>query len=49
MADIRIERLKQLNGALFKHGYAQVQSTSEWDERVRTNTVRKPCPRRMRP
>jgi hypothetical protein len=49
MTDIQIERLKQLNGVLFKYGYAQVQSTSEWDERVRTNTVRQPCPRRMRP
>lgn len=49
MADVQIERLKQLNCVLFKHGYAQVQSTSEWGERVRTNTVRKLCPRRMRP
>lgn len=49
MADVQIERLKQLNCVLFKHGYAQVQSTSEWDERVRTNAVRKPCPSRTRP
>jgi len=47
MADDQIEMLKQLNGALFKHGYAQVKFISEWDERVRTGTVRKPCPRRM--
>lgn len=44
-----IERLKTLNCALFKHGYAQVKSISEWEDRVRTNTVRKPCPRRVQP
>jgi hypothetical protein len=47
MTDVEIERLKQLNCVLFKHGYAQVQSISEWDERVRTNTVRQPSPIRI--
>lgn len=35
-----IERLKYLNCALYKYGYKQVRSIAEWQERVRTNTVR---------
>ena len=47
MTEKEIYRLKQLNCALFKYGYAQVKSIDEWEERIRTDTTRKPCPRRM--
>jgi hypothetical protein len=46
MTKEEIERLKQLNCALFKRGYARVRSISEWEERCRTDTVRKHCSRR---
>jgi hypothetical protein len=46
MTEEEIRTLKQLNYELFKQGYAQVKSLAEWNERVRTGTVRKPCPRR---
>jgi hypothetical protein len=47
MTEEEIQILKQLNCLLFNHGYARVKSLTEWEERVRTDTVRKPCPRRI--